>query len=84
MFRNKDLFFLILIGLSLSSHFKVDDLFDGLYDKEIYSGYLKTDQTGNDLFYTFTPSQNDPTKDPVLLWLNGGPGCSSLFGWLAE
>ena len=63
---------------------KVEDLFDGLYDKEIYSGYLKTDVEGHELFYTFTPSQSDPEKDPVLLWLNGGPGCSSLIGFISE
>ena len=62
----------------------VEDLFDGLYDKEIYSGYLKTDVEGHELFYTFTPSQSDPQKDPVLLWLNGGPGCSSLIGFISE
>ena len=60
----------------------VDDLFDGLYKKEIYSGYLTTKYPDIELFYTFTPSQSDPKKDPIILWLNGGPGCSSMAGFL--
>ncbi|XP_793259.4 lysosomal protective protein [Strongylocentrotus purpuratus] len=48
-----------------------------------YSGYLNA--TGDKQFhYWFVESQSNPAQDPVVLWLNGGPGCSSLDGYLEE
>ena len=73
-----------LIVISPSERHFVNDLFNGLYTKEIYSGYLKTDVEGIELFYVFTPSQSSPEKDPIILWLNGGPGCSSTTGLFEE
>ncbi|XP_037020508.2 lysosomal protective protein isoform X1 [Artibeus jamaicensis] len=48
-----------------------------------YSGYLKGSDSKH-LHYWFVESQNDPKSSPVVLWLNGGPGCSSLDGFLTE
>lgn len=52
---------------------------------DMYSGYLDVPNSkGKSLHYVFVESQNDPANDPILLWLNGGPGCSSMDGLFYE
>ncbi|CAA0807555.1 Serine carboxypeptidase-like 25 [Striga hermonthica] len=50
-----------------------------------YSGYVTVDLiAGRALFYYFAEAEN-PTKKPLVLWLNGGPGCSSMgYGAMSE
>ncbi|KAF2431564.1 carboxypeptidase Y [Tothia fuscella] len=36
------------------------------------------------LFFWFFESRQDATKDPVILWLSGGPAASSMLGLFAE
>ncbi|XP_035687682.1 putative serine carboxypeptidase-like 23 [Branchiostoma floridae] len=50
-----------------------------------YAGYITVNEShGRRLFYWFVESQSDPERDPLVLWLNGGPGCSSFNGLFEE
>lgn len=62
----------------------VDPLKLGIDKVKQYSGYLDDDENDKHLFYWFFESRNNPKEDPVILWLNGGPGCSSLTGLFFE
>jgi carboxypeptidase C (cathepsin A) len=48
-----------------------------------YSGYLPVSDT-KALHYVYVESLSNVTSDPVLIWLNGGPGCSSMLGAFSE
>ncbi|KAF7816750.1 Serine carboxypeptidase-like 42 [Senna tora] len=46
-----------------------------------YAGYVDVDvKHGRSLFYYFVEAENEPDVKPLTLWLNGGPGCSSIGG----
>ncbi|KAG0468544.1 hypothetical protein HPP92_017872 [Vanilla planifolia] len=46
-----------------------------------FAGYVDVDEkTGKSLFYYFVEAEKNADKRPLTLWLNGGPGCSSLGG----
>ncbi|KAI5949355.1 CPYA [Candida jiufengensis] len=49
-----------------------------------YSGYLDVEDEDKHFFFWAFESRNDPKTDPVILWLNGGPGCSSTTGLFFE
>ncbi|KAJ7955678.1 Carboxypeptidase [Quillaja saponaria] len=50
-----------------------------------YSGYVTVNEdSGRALFYWFTEADEDPDSKPLVLWLNGGPGCSSIAYGEAE
>ncbi|KAI9034268.1 Alpha/Beta hydrolase protein [Hyaloraphidium curvatum] len=47
------------------------------------TGYLDVDDDKH-FFFWFFESHHQPESDPVSLWLNGGPGCSSMTGLFME
>ncbi|KAL6140473.1 hypothetical protein ACLB2K_058774 [Fragaria x ananassa] len=72
---------------------KEDDKIDALpgqptegVDFDQYAGYVTVDaDAGRALFYYFVESPQNSSTAPLVLWLNGGPGCSSLgFGAMEE
>ncbi|WOL20511.1 serine carboxypeptidase-like 35 [Canna indica] len=64
-------------------HYKEDlDLVVGLPGQpsiyfQHYAGYVSIDKYKS-LFYWFFEAKEEPMEKPIVLWLNGGPGCSSV------
>ena len=44
-----------------------------------YSGFIDVDDD-NHLFFWFFESRRGPARDPITLWLNGGPGADMTTG----
>ncbi|CAG2122864.1 unnamed protein product, partial [Medioppia subpectinata] len=50
-----------------------------------YSGFLTVNKKYNsNIFFWYFPALNKDKKAPLLLWLQGGPGGTSLFGLFNE
>ncbi|XP_048195570.1 probable serine carboxypeptidase CPVL isoform X3 [Perognathus longimembris pacificus] len=58
--------------------------FQGMNVKS-FSGYITVNKNYNsNLFFWFFPAQTESKNAPVVLWLQGGPGGSSMFGLFVE
>merc|ERR1711970_307640 len=52
-------------------------------DMESYAGLLTVDKPNDgNMFFWFFPAQHNSATAPVVIWLQGGPGGSSMFGLL--
>jgi len=49
-----------------------------------FSGYLNLEGTEKNIHYWLVESETSPESAPVVLWTNGGPGCSGLIGFMTE
>uniref|UniRef100_A0A8R1DXL2 Carboxypeptidase n=1 Tax=Caenorhabditis japonica TaxID=281687 RepID=A0A8R1DXL2_CAEJA len=87
---NRSLLGLLLLTVSVFSNGEDDLITDlpGLLfktDFKSYSGYVDANDNGTwRMHYMLTESRSKPDTDPLLVWFNGGPGCSSLGGLFEE
>ncbi|XP_059654701.1 serine carboxypeptidase-like 17 [Cornus florida] len=59
--------------------------FNGTLPSKLETGYVGVGELDDvQLFYIFVESQRNPERDPLMLWLTGGPGCSTLSAFFYE
>nr|CDS33297.1 lysosomal protective protein [Hymenolepis microstoma] len=85
----KRILLLLFALIAVSSRPSADKMtsipgFDGKINFEMYSGYLQGSNSNIQLHYVFVEAKNNSDTAPLVLWLNGGPGCSSLMGMFTE
>lgn len=56
----------------------------GKIDFDMYSGYVNVTSAPDYLFYWFFGTRDKSDTAPLIIWTNGGPGCTSMEGATTE
>jgi carboxypeptidase C (cathepsin A) len=56
----------------------------GTFPYGVYSGYVPIPGTSRTIHYVLVESANNWQTDPLVIWTNGGPGCSSMLAFTTE
>ena len=66
---------LATLALANSNADDTTGIFPG--DDQWKTGTVTIDEHNDDIFYWVFQSRSEPSTDPLVLWLTGGPGCAS-------
>ncbi len=72
---------ILLLTLAISLNARS---YDDIFPEKTSFGYVPIGENGSKFFYLMAHSRNNPSKDPLVFWFQGGPGGSSLFGLFFE
>lgn len=51
------------------------------FTNRVFAGYLSTSSELRSLHYVFVEHSSGPANNiPIVMWMNGGPGCFSKYG----
>ena len=75
---------LLTSALANTNKDDVKGIFNSVSDDQWKTGLINVDEYRDDMFYWVFKARQNPEQAPLVLWLTGGPGCSSEIALLYE